>query len=385
MSVPATSHPLEACRTPVLLLDRERMRANIKRMATHIQALGCVLRPHVKSHKSHEVLEEVVAGGGTAGITVSTLQEADYFHAAGHTDILYAVGMTPAKVAKAAELIDRGCTLTVITDSVDMVELIAARAAQIGANLPILIELDVDGHRSGVDPEGDGLLAVAHAIRDAKGLSLQGVMTHAGGSYDCTSLDTIQAHADNERTMTVAAAERIRAAGMPCPVVSIGSTPTAVMARDLSGVTEIRPGVYTFFDLAQVGLGVAQKEDIAVSVLTTVIGHQQAKGWVIVDAGWMAMSRDRSTTGQLTDYGYGLACDIHGNVLDDVIMGNVNQEHGILTARDGLPPLDVTQFPIGSMLRMLPNHACATAGQHDRYCVLEGETVVAEWARTNRW
>ncbi|BBE33304.1 alanine racemase [Sphingosinicella microcystinivorans] len=371
--------------TPALLLDRDVMRANLTRMADRIHALGCDLRPHVKTHKSLDVLRDVKALSRLIGITVSTLHEADYFFAGGEKDILYAVGLTPGKVSHAATLIRAGCDLTVISDSPDAIEAIQAAARAEDVRLPVLIELDVDGHRSGVEPDGPELIEMARRIAASANLDLKGVMTHAGGSYDCRSVDQIRDHAARERGLTVGAAERLRDAGHDCPVVSIGSTPTAMFAEDLSGVTEVRPGVYTFFDLFQAGLGVARLSDIAVSVLGTVIGHKKEKGWVIIDAGWMAMSRDRGTANQPQDQGYGVVCDLDGRPIEDVYLGIANQEHGIVIARPGEPDLDVGRFPIGSRLRILPNHACATSAQHNRYEVLEDSRVVAEWPRTHFW
>ncbi|NIB38451.1 DSD1 family PLP-dependent enzyme [Pseudomaricurvus alkylphenolicus] len=371
--------------TPSLLLEREVMRANIQRMAERMGALNCNLRPHVKTHKSLQVLADVEKGGNTAGITVSTLQEAEYFFEGGYSNILYGVGLTPNKVEAVANLISRGCSLTVVTDNIAAINLLGERARVLGIELPVLIELDVDGHRSGVPPMGEELIDVARAIQETSGLTLQGVMTHAGGSYDCDSIDDIRHCAQQERDLAVSAAQAIRAEGLSCQVVSIGSTPTALMSNNLDGVTEIRPGVYTFLDLFQVGLGVAQLSDIAISVLTTVIGHQEEKGWVIVDAGWMAMSRDRGTEKQRLDQGYGVVCDLEGEPLMDVIMGKANQEHGIIMVRNGAAPLKPCDFPVGTMLRILPNHACATSGQYEHYCVLEGSSCTNFWRRTRGW
>ncbi|MEM9233744.1 MAG: alanine racemase [Pseudomonadota bacterium] len=376
---------IESLNTPTLLLDRERMHRNLRRMSTHIASLGGKLRPHVKTHKSRQVLQDVMVIGGVSGITVSTLHEAEYFFAAGHRDILYAVIITPDKIARVADLMGQGAQLTVITDSAGMARAAGDRAAELGMTIPVLIELDVDGHRSGVAPDGEELLDVARAVQETDGFALQGVMTHAGGSYGSASLEAIRACAQQERAKSVAAAQRLRKAGFPCDTVSIGSTPTALMTEDLTGVTEIRPGVYTFLDLFQVGLGLAPPEDIVLSVLATVIGHQPDKGWAIVDAGWMAMSRDRGTASQDIDQGYGMVCDLAGKPLPGVIMGDANQEHGILMTRRGQPPLDIARFPLNSRVRILPNHACATASQYNSYQVLEGGTITDEWERTNGW
>jgi D-serine deaminase-like pyridoxal phosphate-dependent protein len=176
----------------------------------------------------------------------------------------------------------------------------------------------------------------------------------------------------------------LRGAGFPAPVVSIGSTPTALSATDLGGVTEVRAGVYLFFDLVMHGIGLAGLDEIALSVLTTVIGHQRDKGWILVDAGWMAMSRDRGTANQAVDQGYGLVCDVDGNPFADLIMVSANQEHGILAIRDG-SSTPLPDLPFGTRLRILANHACATAAQFGEYQVVEEGEVVARWPRFNGW
>jgi D-serine deaminase-like pyridoxal phosphate-dependent protein len=183
----------------------------------------------------------------------------------------------------------------------------------------------------------------------------------------------------------VRCSEELRADGLACPVVSIGSTPTATFTENLTGITEVRAGVHMFLDLVMAGIGVCEVSDIALSVLTSVIGHQKEKGWVIVDAGWMALSRDRGTAFQQVDQGYGVVCDIHGDVVDNLLVEAVDQEHGIVTHRAG-EKLDPDRFPVGSMLRILPNHACATGAMHNSYRVIDGGTqVLAEWQRTAGW
>jgi D-serine deaminase-like pyridoxal phosphate-dependent protein len=191
--------------------------------------------------------------------------------------------------------------------------------------------------------------------------------------------------AEQERSGAVRAAERLRDAGFPSPVVSVGSTPTATFADDVSGVTEVRAGVFVFFDLVMAGLGVCTYDDVALSVLTSVIGHQREKGWTIVDAGWMAMSRDRGTAAQTVDQGYGVVCDAEGRVLPDLIVSGANQEHGIIAHRSG-DPARMLDVPVGTLLRILPNHACATAAQHEAYHVLGAAGEVERvWPRFNGW
>jgi D-serine deaminase-like pyridoxal phosphate-dependent protein len=369
--------------TPALLLDEPRMQRNIERMRSRLQRLGVVFRPHVKTNKSIDVTRRLLPDG-PGPITVSTLLEADYFAQHGFTDILYAVCIAPNKLAHVAALQDRGVRLTLILDSMAAARLLAAERERTGRSFDVLIEIDSDGHRSGVKPDAPQLLEIGRAL-EAAGIPVKGVLTHAGSSYDCRSLDAIRAVAEQERALTVHAAERLRAAGIACPVVSIGSTPTALLAEHLRGVTEVRAGVFVFFDLVMAGLDVCRTDDIALSVLGTVIGHRPDKGWTLVDAGWMAMSRDRGTASQAVDQGYGLVCDVDGRPIDDLIMVGANQEHGILGHRSGQVE-GALQLPVGTQVRILPNHACSTAAQYPRYQVLQGgRDVVATWDRFSGW
>ena len=404
---------LDDIETPALLLDAEKMARNIARMRTRLGGLGVSFRPHLKTCKSIDVarrhfdldsaladdLSGAPAGNlarvparnpaglhGTGPVTVSTLKEADYFFSHGFTDILYAVGIAPHKLKHVADLRARGCDLKIILDNLDAATSVAAFTASGGGTahrpIPTLIEIDSDGHRAGVHPDSDDLITIGRAL----GASLAGVMTHAGDSYNCTSVDAIRAIAEQERARTVRAAERLRAAGLACPIVSVGSTPTATYAEKLDGVTEVRAGVFVFFDLVMAGIKVCKVDDIALSVLATVIGHQRDKGWLISDAGWMAMSRDRGTSKQPVDQGYGMVCDAAGAPIDGLIMRDANQEHGIIAHRSGVAA-NTPMLPLGTRLRILPNHACATAAQHPRYHVVrgEGQAVEALWERFSGW
>lgn len=372
--------------TPTLLVDRERLDWNIARMRERLRTLGVAHRPHVKTAKSIDVLSRIYPHT-LPPITVSTLKEAEYFLAHGVRDILYAVGIAPSKLPHAANLIRRGAQLSLVLDNAEAAHTLAAAAAREGVEFRVLIELDVDGHRAGIHPESDLLLEVGRVVHAGAGTQLVGVMTHAGGAYDCRSDDALRAMAERERAGAVRAAERLREAGLPSPIVSVGSTPTATFAVDLSGVTEVRAGVYLFQDLVIAGIGACDIEDIALSVLVSVIGHQPEKGWIITDGGWMALSRDRGTANQPVDQGFGLVRDQTGAALpDDLVVISTNQEHGIIARRDG-GRANLGSYPVGTLLRVLPNHACATGAQHARYEVVVGRSpdLVATWERINGW
>lgn len=374
---------LDQIETPTLLLDEARMMRNIERMRAQMQRFGVVLRPHVKTNKCLEVSRRLMSTP-QGPITVSTLLEAEQFAAAGVTDILYAVCIAPNKLDHVLRLQAQGVRLSIILDSQEAAQAVVDKAKASGQSFEVLIEIDCDGHRSGVKPEAAELLDIGRVLQ-AGGLPPRGVMTHAGESYNCTSVQALRAMAEQERAAVVRAASRLREAGMACPVVSVGSTPTALFAQQLDGVTEVRAGVYVFFDLVMAGIGVCEVEDIAISVLATVIGHQPEKGWTILDAGWMAMSRDRGTQKQALDQGYGLVCDLQGRPLDDFILVGANQEHGIMASRSGRTN-GLRHLPVGSQVRILPNHACPTAAAYDHYKVLDGQQrVSARWPRFNGW
>ncbi|KGT80688.1 alanine racemase [Bradyrhizobium japonicum] len=381
MPMPANLLDLE---TPCLLLDEQRLRANVARMKAHLAPLGVAFRPHLKTAKSLDVAR-IAMTSATGPATVSTLREAEYFAAGGVRDMIYAVGIAPAKLARVSAIRATGADLAVILDSIAQADAVAAHAASTGDAVPALVEVDADGHRSGVAPTDAATLVAIGRRLVAGGATLRGVLLHAGDSYALNDPAAIADAAEAERIAAVTAANALRSAGLPCPVVSVGATPTARYVRDLTGITEVRAGVFMFGDLYQAGVSSVAMDDLVLSVLATVIGHQKAKGWIIADAGWMALSRDRSTAKQALDQGYGVVCDLAGKPYPDLIVTDANQEHGIIALRKrsnaALPDL-----PIGSRIRILINHACATGAQYDCYQVLDGEgRVSAVWPRINGW
>lgn len=375
---------LDLIETPCLLLDADRVKANVAALRARLDGLGVVLRPHLKTAKSRDVAR--IAMANEAGpATVSTLREAEYFAEGGVRDMIYAVGIAPQKLERVGWIRRHWQTdLAIVLDSAEQAEAVAAWSRRHGDRLPVLIEVDADGHRSGVKPQdADKLVAIGRVLDG--GASLRGVLLHAGDSYGLSDPDALRAAAEAERVAAVTAASALREAGLPCPVVSVGSTPTARYAERLDGITEVRAGVFMIGDLFQAGVGSCAVADIALTVLATVIGHQREKGWIITDAGWMALSRDRGTARQAVDQGYGLACDRAGRPYPDLIVADANQEHGILAVRKG-SAATLPDLPVGARLRILPNHACATGAQHDRYHVVAGSRLTgAVWPRINGW
>lgn len=358
--------------TPCLILDRTILARNLRGMAGALARQGVPLRPHMKTAKSIDVARMAIAGQ-PGGITVSTLAEAEYFFAHGIVDILYAVGITPQKLEQIARLNAAGARIIVLTDDADIASLIGA----LPAPPRTLIEIDCGEGRGGVSPLDPMLLELAARL----GSALAGVMTHAGHSYAGRSVREIAQIAEAERAAATLATARLLEAGHTIEIVSIGSSPTARHAENLAGVTEVRAGVYMFGDLFQAEIETHGLDGIAVTVLTSVIGRRP--GQVLVDAGGLALSKDRSTADAPHDYGFGLALHISGaRDYGAAIVRRAYQEHGVIDM-DPACPIDL---PIGGKLRIAPNHTCMTAAAHDRYHVVDGEQeVVAVWRRVNGW
>ena len=369
--------------TPVLILDRAVLRRNLKRMSDRLRDSGVMLRPHLKTAKSVQIGRMAVEGHD-GRITVSTLAEARYFAEGGFKDILYGVGIVPSKLPAITELRRKGVNLRVVTDNVAVARAIADAASK-GDTFSVFIEIDSGGGRAGLpSPELPGLLDIARVLHDAPNVELAGVMTHAGHSYHESTPDGVAKVAEQERRAIVGAAEKLRAAGIPCPIVSGGSTPTAVHSKDFTGITEMRPGVYVFNDLDQEFIGSCGAGDLALSVLASVIGHYPHRNQMLVDAGALALSKDISAQEFQPKVGYGTIADAPSK---DMAVIECSQEHGFVTSAD---PMPYGNMPIGTRVRILPNHACITAAAYDRYYVVDsdldgGKTVVDVYDRINGW
>ncbi len=373
--------------TPSLVLDRSKLARNLRRMSDTCARNGVSLRPHLKTAKSIDVAR-MVLNDETPGIAVSTLCEAEYFAKEGVSDIQYAVCITPDKLERVAAIQSIGARLVLITDNAEVARAIADAQGRIDARFLVQIEIDCGENRTGVLPGSDQLVEIARILDAAPNIDFDGVMTHAGHSYGCRSLAEIETLAEAERLAVVTAAQTVRALGIACNTVSLGSTPTALHARNLDGVTEARAGVYMFGDMFQAQIGSCMVDDLAVSVLTEVSSHRADLNHLTVDAGALALSKDRSTEAVPNDIGFGLVSDLRGrSIAPQMIVKRVYQEHGLVPVPDGQWLAD---YPIGHRLRVFPNHVCMTAAMYDRYHVVDSASgndteIVAVWPRVNGW
>ncbi|HMT06648.1 MAG TPA: alanine racemase [Pyrinomonadaceae bacterium] len=366
---------IEKLSTPSLILDIARVRRNAERMSAKATALGVRLRPHIKTHKCVEIARFQTAGHSGA-ITVSTLEEARAFAANGFSDITYAVPIEPGKFAAAFELMQHGITLNLLTDDLETVRKLAKAAANADVKPNVFIKIDCGTHRVGVEPQSAAALDLVFQISNSKFLTFAGILTHAGHSYDVPTVEDIKAVAGHERDVMVDLKRRLNNEGIDVPTVSIGSTPTMSLVDDLSGIDEIRPGNYIFFDNYQATLGSCSFEDTALTVLAAVV--HASNGKLVIDAGGIAMSKDRGPVGLDPSCGYGRVLDLEGNDTG-MRLTSLSQEHGVIENAENL------SYKVGDRVRILANHSCMTAAQHSHYNILENGEIIDQWEIHRGW
>jgi threo-3-hydroxy-D-aspartate ammonia-lyase len=348
-----THDPMKSIETPALLLHRDVVERNLERMQRRAGELGVALRPHAKTHKCPRLgLRQLALGA--VGLTVATLPEADAFAAAGARDLTWAVPIERGHIAAARRVARRHrVTLRVVTD-----DLATARALA-GSRLHVWLKVDCGYHRAGVDPESAYAMEVAQELGRERGLVFDGILSHSGHAYQTRNADEAAAVAESERLVMVRLAQRLRVAGLTVRGVSVGSTPAMMAVRDLTGVTEARPGNYVFFDRTMTLIGCAQPEDVGVTVLASVISHQPGADHFVVDAGALALSKDTGPAHLGIAPSFGA---IRGH--PELTVASLSQEHGIVR---GPAEALADRFPVGTRLEIVPNHSCLTVAQFDQY------------------
>ncbi|TFG95116.1 DSD1 family PLP-dependent enzyme [Candidatus Thorarchaeota archaeon] len=369
--------------TPVLLLDYEKLENNIKRMAAKEESNEVELRPHIKTHKCIEI-GMMQLKHGAKGITVSTLDEAEIFADAGINDITYAVPMTSNKINAALDIASK-VNLRLLVDNYEIVSDLELYSERRGMALDVLLKVHCGYHRTGVDPRNPASIKLASKIANSRNLTFKGILTHAGHSYDATSIQQIKEIAIQEQTVMIDFSERLNkeSSNLKPEVVSIGSTPTVELTeRFMEGITEIRPGSYVFHDYTQVALGCCQVSDCALTTYSKIIGKYD--GYLVTDAGATALSKDLGPTHIETTTGFGkIYSNYDKQELDpNLHIYSLSQEHGKVKI---LNPSDAQELRVNDALRILPNHSCLTANLHDCYYIVENDQVMDKWrVRRNR-
>ncbi|WP_270886300.1 alanine racemase [Pedococcus sp. 5OH_020] len=348
---------LDDISTPSVVVDEDVLRANVARMASQAAALGVALRPHAKTHKSPNVAR-LQLSAGAIGLTVATLSEAVVFAEAGCADLFvaYPLWFDAGRAALLGRALDAGAVVTVGCDSLLAAQRLASTVPAPG-RVRVLVEVDSGHHRSGVAPSAAGDVAAAVA---STGLDVAGVFTFPGHSY---APDRRELAARQEATSLREAAESLRGKGLACDIVSGGSTPSIAFA-DPGVLTELRPGVYVFGDAQQWELGACAPQEIALTVLATVVSRRP--GVVVLDAGSKALGADRPPW-----------ASGGGRLLDQPAarITQLSEHHAVVEGAD---------LALGERVRVVPNHVCNTVNLADDLVVVRAGEAVDRWPVTAR-
>ena len=365
--------------TPAFLVDHAIVQQNCDAMRQKARGSAVAFRPHVKTHKTIEIARMQV-GEATGPITVSTLAEAEFFARQGFDDITYAVPVSPAKLERAARLARQIRRLNLLLDSFEMLQALKDFHAAQRQVFDVFLKVDCGYHRAGVDPDSPQSIQLAFAMANAEAVRFQGLLTHAGHSYHSRNREEILKTAGEETASLTRLRARIRHQAGDTLIRSIGSTPTASIVEEFSDTDEVRPGNYVFYDVFQAGIGVCSLSQCAVSVLATVIGSYPEHRHLLVDAGALALSKDPGPDHVDRECGFGVVCDLGLRRLPAKLTV-LSQEHGKIAAE----PEALARYPVGTRLRILPNHSCLTAAMYDVYHVIKEGAISAQWHPVRGW
>jgi D-serine deaminase-like pyridoxal phosphate-dependent protein len=364
VTIPAGVSSLD---TPALLVDLGRLERNIARGQEAADAAGVRLRPHIKTHKS-VVLAALQRDTGAHGIAVAKVGEAEVFAKAGFDDIVIAYPVVgAAKWARVAELAG-SARMTVNVDSAYAAEGLSAVALAAGATISVQVDVDTGFGRGGVPVDDLGAVeALARLVRDLPGLHLDGLTTHRGlffpGAAELTRYDAGR----QEGELLVAVAEHLRGLGIEVAQVTAGGSLSGAGVAAVPGITEIRAGTYVFNDLMQVALGAASADDLALTVLATVVSVT-GPDTATIDCGSKTFAGDSGVVG-----GHALALRGLGEAVGrDVVVERMTEEHGLVRSFDG--PLAV-----GERLTFVPIHACTCVNLADRLFVVRDGEIADVW------
>jgi D-serine deaminase-like pyridoxal phosphate-dependent protein len=368
---------LEDLTTPFFVVDRAIARRNAERMREKAAGSSVVLRPHVKTHKTVEGAR-LQLGTDFGPITVSTIAEAEDFADHGFEDITYAVPVSPSKLDRCAAIGGRVARLNLLADCAATVAAMEEFARANIVSFDVFLKIDCGYHRAGVEPSDPEAVRLAKGLDESSVLRFRGLLTHAGHAYHARSREEVLPIAAAEQKCLTDFARVLAAEGIGGLCRSVGSTPTMSVAGAIDA-DEIRPGNYLFFDVFQATIGSCSLEDCAAWVAASVIGVYEERGEAILDCGSLALSKDEGATHVDPDAGFGVVTDLAGRRLP-CRLRSLSQEHGILSFDEasGLPP-------VGTLVRIVPNHSCLTAALHESYIVVEGGEVVDEWYPSRGW
>ncbi len=368
--------------TPCLIVDLDVMENNIRDMAEFADCAGVNLRPMIKTHKCPAIAHLQLNAPATPGIQTAKVGEAEVFASAGITDIFVSNEIVgSSKVDRLVRLAKRG-RITTSVDSAEGAKELNASASRHKLKLSVLIHIDTGNRRSGVLP-GEPSLQLAKDVLKFENLKLKGIWTHEGHNYTARTPDEVK-HITEEagRHMVETRKELESALGIEV-YTSVGSTPGAKLLARMKGIDEIRPGAYVFYDEGQVFMGVCNRRNCALSILTMIFSRP-APDRAICDAGskayyppgeYLAFSREGlEVSWPLPSTGGGVVKGLDGEIYEDIVFHRWGEEYGILRLYD-----PTRSLRIGDLIEIIPYHVCSTVNLYEELVGIRSGEVEALW------
>lgn len=349
--------------TPALLLNVAQLERNIENIIRFSEENGVQYRPHIKTHKSIEIAK-LQMKYGAIGITVAKVGEAEVMAEGGIDNILIAYPIAnEAKIDRIKQLRTKA-HIIVAVDSVEQAKMLATRFTEENP-LHVWIKVNSGLNRVGVEPNEE-VVTLAKSIKETGSLYLDGIFTHAGQAYGAATTEELEEIGRKEAETVLESVRLCEEVGITIRHRSIGSTPTYRIAGAVDGITEIRPGNAVFFDMVQVGLGVATKEECALTVKTSVVSVKEDR--VVLDAGSKTLALDRGAHGNDSIQGHGYIKEHPSLVIE-----RLSEEHGVVPLHK---EMDIS---LNDVWTVIPNHTCVVANLFDTYTLHRDGTLIGTW------
>ena len=354
---------------PTLLLDVDKCKANIKKMAEKAMLNNIVFRPHFKTHQSHEI-GQWFRDEGVSKITVSSAEMASYFAQKSWEDITIAFPINILEIEKINELA-ASIRLNILVESVEIVALLAKK---LSSEVNVFIKINTGNNRAGIEPHNTDLIfQVAAKIDETQYLNFKGFLGHAGNSYACRSKQEI-ANVHHESINKMVHLKNLFIEQYPNLILSVGDTPTCTTMNDFTMVDEFRPGVFVFHDSMQLQIGSCSFDEIAVAMACPVVAVHKDKNEIIIYGGSVHFASDRLTEQNGTIIFGKVVENMEagwGNIIENVYIKKLSQEHGIIEAT----PKFIENINVGDIIKIIPVHACTTSNMYQSYVTLENEKI----------
>ncbi|MHA1557593.1 MAG: alanine racemase [Candidatus Heimdallarchaeota archaeon] len=352
---------------PTLFIDEVQVKKNIKKMVEKANMSKVTFRPHFKTHQS-AIVGEWFKKFGVEKIAVSSIDMAEYFAKNGWNDISIAFPFNIRQIERVNKLAKK-ITLNLLVESLDVIEFLKEN---ITSQINLWIKTDAGYHRTGIDWNDEGTLSkLIRIIKSAKNLLFEGLLVHSGHTYHTRSKDEIEEIYEDTILKLKNIQERLLLQGFSIVKLSIGDTPSCSIIDDFSGIDEIRPGNFVFYDITQLKLGSCTEDEIAVALACPIVALHPEREEITIYGGGIHLSKEHLQINENQKSFGSVALPAKngwGKIQEKIYVKSISQEHGIVHA----PKEFQKQIKIGDILYIIPIHSCMTANLMKRFYTTDG-------------